>query len=85
MRRTQLYLEDEVSDVLRIRSRQSGLTISELVRRAVREQYLAPEARRKEAMQAQGERLLTTVILRPPRNYIKNPFSDLAVEENDTM
>jgi hypothetical protein len=52
MRRTQLYLEDDVWNTLRVRSRQSGLTVSELVRRAVREHYLAPQAQRQQAMQA---------------------------------
>jgi hypothetical protein len=52
MRRTQLYLEDDAWKALHLRSRQSGLSVSELVRRAVRERYLSPAVRRKDAMGA---------------------------------
>jgi len=52
VRRTQLYLEEDAWEALRIRSRQSWLTISELVRQAVRDQYLARSAQRRQAMQA---------------------------------
>jgi hypothetical protein len=48
----QLYLDEEVWEALRVRSRQSGLTISELVKRAVRDRYLAQNAKRRQAMQA---------------------------------
>ena len=52
MRRTQLYLEEDVWDALRLHSRQLGVTISELVRRAIRERYLGEAVQRKRAMQA---------------------------------
>ena len=52
MRRTQLYLEDDVWTALHVRSRQSGLSLSELVRQAVRGRYMNPGARRQEAMRA---------------------------------
>lgn len=50
MRRTQLYLEEEVWAALRFRARQSGSTISELVRQAVRERYAGQADQRKRAM-----------------------------------
>lgn len=50
MKRTQLYMEDDVWKVLQIRAKQSKSTISELVRQAVREKYLDKKAERKEAM-----------------------------------
>jgi macrodomain Ter protein organizer (MatP/YcbG family) len=50
MRRTQLYMEDDVWKVLQIKAKQSKTTISELVRQAVREKYLEKKAERKEAM-----------------------------------
>jgi hypothetical protein len=50
MRRTQLYLEDDVWKALQIRARQSHSTISELVRQAVREKYLNNASKRKEAL-----------------------------------
>lgn len=50
MRRTQLYLEDDVWKTLQIRARQSHSTISELVRQAIREKYLNNATKRKEAL-----------------------------------
>jgi hypothetical protein len=52
MRRTQLYLEDDLWKALHLHSRQSGLSMSELVRRAARERYLGAAVRRQEAMRA---------------------------------
>lgn len=52
MRRTQLYLQENLWKTLHVRSRQQGTTISELVRRAVREKYGNSSANRREAMQA---------------------------------
>ncbi len=52
MVRTQLYLDDDVADAIRLRSRETGLSISELVRQAIREKYLAEPDRHKRAMQA---------------------------------
>jgi hypothetical protein len=40
VKRTQLYLENDLWAVLRIRSRQSGVSVSELVRQAIRDRYL---------------------------------------------
>jgi hypothetical protein len=50
MKRTQLYMEEDVWKVLQIRAKQSKSTISELVRQAVREKYLDKKAARREAM-----------------------------------
>ncbi|HVA64565.1 MAG TPA: ribbon-helix-helix protein, CopG family [Terriglobales bacterium] len=47
MRRTQLYLEDELWQALRLQARQQGVTVSELARRALREKYLPAAARRQ--------------------------------------
>jgi hypothetical protein len=52
VRRTQLYLDEDLWTALRIRSRQEGTTVSDLVRRAVRERYLGNSEERKRAMQA---------------------------------
>ena len=52
MKRTQLYLEESIWKLLEIHARQSGTSISELVRQALRDKYgISPETRR-EAMQA---------------------------------
>ena len=50
MRRTQLYLDDDMWQALQIRARQSGSTMSDLVRRAIRETYLGTATDRKAAM-----------------------------------
>ena len=52
MKRTQLYLNEEMWKALHIRSRQRGTSISELVREAVRDKYGTSPTRRREAMQA---------------------------------
>jgi predicted transcriptional regulator len=52
MRRTQLYLEDELWKALHVLARQSKSTVSEMVRQALREKYLGNAAQRKEALLA---------------------------------
>jgi len=52
MKRTQLYLHEDIWKALHIRSRQQRTTISELVRQAVRDKYGSSPANRREAMQA---------------------------------
>jgi hypothetical protein len=52
MKRTQLYLQEDVWKALHIQSRQRGTSISELVRQAIRDKYGSSPARRRQAMQA---------------------------------
>jgi hypothetical protein len=52
MKRTQLYLNEDIWKALHIRARQRKTTISDLVRQAVREKYGNSSADRKQAMQA---------------------------------
>jgi hypothetical protein len=52
MKRTQLYLHENIWKTLHIRSRQERTTISELVRQAVSEKYGKSPASRRQAMQA---------------------------------
>jgi hypothetical protein len=52
MRRTQLYLEDRLWKRLHILASQSGTSLSELVRQAVRERYAQGPDNRKEALRA---------------------------------
>ncbi len=57
MIRTQLYLEKKDWELLHLQARQTGLTVSELVRRAVREQYASQtDQRRKALMEFVGSR-----------------------------
>jgi hypothetical protein len=51
VRRTQLYLDDNLWSALHARARSRKTTISELVREAVRAQYLGGRAERMKAMQ----------------------------------
>ncbi len=50
MRRTQLYLEDDLWSTLHTKALLEGATISELVRVAVRERYLGNIEERRQAM-----------------------------------
>jgi len=52
MRRTQLYLDDDLWKALHTHARREKTTISDLVRRAARERYLAGKEDRAKAMQA---------------------------------
>ncbi len=52
MKRTQLYLDDDLWNALHVRARQSRTTVSELVRQAARERYLGSSDTRTKAMQA---------------------------------
>jgi metal-responsive CopG/Arc/MetJ family transcriptional regulator len=52
VRRTQLYLDEDLWKVLQVRSRQEKTTVSELVRQAVRDRYLSKAEVRKAAMTA---------------------------------
>jgi metal-responsive CopG/Arc/MetJ family transcriptional regulator len=51
VRRTQLYLDDQLWGALHARARREKKTVSELVRQAVRERYLGDREQRREAMQ----------------------------------
>ena len=52
MRRTQLYLDEDLWQILHWQARRQGATLSELVRGAVREKYLPAHADRQSAMRA---------------------------------
>jgi len=51
MRRTQLYLDEHLWNVLHARARSRKTTVSELVRDAARERYLGKSEEQKRAMQ----------------------------------
>lgn len=51
MRRTQLYLDDQLWEALHTRARREGTTVSDLVREAVRDRYLGNREQRRAAMQ----------------------------------
>jgi len=51
MRRTQLYLDDQLWGALHARAQSEKTSVSELVRQAVRERYLGNLERRRAAME----------------------------------
>jgi hypothetical protein len=51
MRRTQLYLDEEIWSVLHLQARQAGTSVSDLVRQAVRDRYARSPENRQRAMQ----------------------------------
>jgi Arc/MetJ family transcription regulator len=51
MRRTQLYLDDDLWNALHARARSRKSTVSELVREAVRERYFGQRDEQMKAMQ----------------------------------
>jgi hypothetical protein len=68
MKRTQLYLDEETWRQLRVRAQQSGSTVSELVRQAVRKEFLGSPRQR--------ERVLRSVVglwsdRAQPRDYVR--------------
>jgi hypothetical protein len=52
MRRTQLYLDDDLWNALHARARQEKTTISDLVRQAARQRYMGDLDERRKAMLA---------------------------------
>jgi Ribbon-helix-helix protein, copG family len=52
VKRTQLYLDDDSWNALHARATLLETTVSELVRRAIREQYLSKLEGRRQAMEA---------------------------------
>jgi metal-responsive CopG/Arc/MetJ family transcriptional regulator len=51
MKRTQLYLDEQMWGALHALARRENTTVSELVRRAIRERYLGDYEQRRAAMQ----------------------------------
>jgi hypothetical protein len=52
MKRTQLYMEEDVWKVLEMNAREQRRSISDLVRQAVREKYLSSPSRKREVLKA---------------------------------
>jgi len=52
MRRTQLYLDDDLWNALHFHARLNGQTVSELVRKAARDKYMGNPEERRAAMEA---------------------------------
>jgi len=66
MRRIQVYLDDDVWNIVHARAKSTGTTISDLVRQAIREQWVRSLEERKRAM-------LAIVGLRRDRREFEDP------------
>lgn len=80
VRRTQLYLDDDLWNALQVRSRQERTTVSELVRQAVRERYLGKAEARQEAMTDFIGIWKDRADLRDPVSYIRRLRKDRRLE-----
>jgi hypothetical protein len=64
MKRTQLYLDEQLWEVMKVHARISRSTVSDLVRRALRDKYLSPR---------RAERLKSMIGLWKDRTDIGDP------------
>jgi hypothetical protein len=71
MKRTQLYIEDDLWETLRVRSHQSGTSISDLVRQALREKYAGDLPYRQQAMRAIAGIWKDRADIRDPEAYVR--------------
>jgi Arc/MetJ family transcription regulator len=71
VRRTQLYLDDDLWVTLRLRSQQARTSVSEMVRRAVREKYSTGLAGRQQAMQDFAGMWRKRTDLAEPEDYVR--------------
>jgi Ribbon-helix-helix protein, copG family len=80
MKRTQLYLDDDLWDALHVRARNEGTTISDLVRQAARERYLGKLDERREAMLAFAGSRKTRSEFSNPVEYVRRLRRDRRLE-----
>jgi len=80
VRRTQLYLDNDLWNALQVRSRQERTTVSELVRQAVRERYLGNAEARQEAMTDFIGIWKDRADLRDPVAYVRRLRKDTRLE-----
>jgi hypothetical protein len=71
MRRTQLYLEEQLWNRLHLLAKQSGTSLSELVRQAVRERYARSPADRQKALRAAAGLWADRADLPPAETYVR--------------
>jgi hypothetical protein len=80
MRRTQLYLDEDLWTALHARALLEGATISELVRVAVRERYLGNLAERRAAMLSVVGLWKNRVDMEDSESFIRNLRDDDRLE-----
>ena len=80
MRRTQLYLDEDLWTALHARALLEGATISELVRVAVRERYMGNLAERRAAMLSVVGLWKNRVDMEDSESFIRNLRDDDRLE-----
>jgi hypothetical protein len=80
VRRTQLYLEDDLWKALHAHARREKTTVSELVRRAARERYLGDREERARVMQAIAGMWADRPEFSDPEKYIRKMRQDNRLE-----
>jgi hypothetical protein len=81
MRRTQLYLDDDLWNALHARARSQGTSISHLIRQAARERYLGNLEERRKAMEALvGIRKDRKDLPDSTEEYVRNLRRDTRIE-----
>lgn len=71
MHRTQLYLDDDLWAALRAQARRAGTTISDLVRKAARQQYMGSLEERRRAMEAWVGARKNRKDMQDPTEYVR--------------
>jgi len=85
MRRTQLYLDDDLWKALHARARSQGTTISDLVRQAVRDRYLGNLDERRKAMLAFVGIRKDRVDLPDSTEYVRSLRRDRRIERLEKL
>ena len=80
MRRTQLYLEDDLWKALHTHARREKTTVSALVRKATRERYLSEPEERRRAMRAIVGLWKDRIDLPDTEQYVRNLRNDDRLE-----
>ena len=85
MRRTQLYLDDDLWNALHARARSQRTTISALVRQAVRDRYLGNLDERRKAMLAFVGIRKDRVDLPDSTEYVRSLRRDSRIERLEKL
>jgi hypothetical protein len=80
VKRTQLYLDDDLWEALHERARKEGTTLSELVRQATRDRYLGNFEQRRKAMLAIVGIWKDRPEFRDPQKYVRSLRADTRLD-----
>jgi len=80
VKRTQLYLDDDLWDALHAQARRERTTVSDLVRRAARDRYLGNREERARAMKAIVGMWADRPEFADPEAYVRKMRQDNRIE-----